>query len=225
MHFKLRMDAQRAVQRLKNALKKSYVEDCLSKFKNELKKLWREIRQFWPSSKSSLSKIGNVRGATTNEGKASVLNEHFSTIGEKLSAEIPNTVKALLIEDHVYPPTFELHLFDNEDMILAIKRLSNSKLSAFDGITSYMVKSCQTEIAPILTSMYNLSLKTRTFRKPWKKSKVTSLHKGGQTNNCNNYRPISITPTVGKVMERMVHQQCTQYLTDRNILLEAQSGF
>ena len=51
-HFTMRKEAQRSVQRLKNSLKRSYVQDCLNKFRHKPKKLWKEIRQFWPSTKA-----------------------------------------------------------------------------------------------------------------------------------------------------------------------------
>ncbi len=74
-------------------------------------------------------------------------------------------------------------------------------------------------------SIVNLSFRNRKFPGTWKLSKVTALHKGGSTDNCNNYRPISILPTVSKVLERLVHQQCSSYLTLHGLLSEAQSGF
>ena len=40
-----------------------------------------------------------------------------------------------------------------------------------------------------------------------------------------NYRPISILPTVGKVLERIIHDQLYNYLTVNNLLISRQSGF
>ena len=87
-----------------------------------------------------------------------------------------------------------------------------------------MLKSCQIEIAPTLTHIVNLSMHKRAFPSAWKLSKVTPLHKSGSWDDCNNYRPIAILSTVSKVLERLVHQQCTAYLTSYGILSEAQSG-
>ena len=87
-----------------------------------------------------------------------------------------------------------------------------------------MLKSCNEEISPVPTAMYNLSIQNRIVPKMWKRVKVRPLHKGGSYEDCNNYRSISIIPTVGKVMERLIHGQCSDYLEGYNILLEAQSG-
>ena len=41
----------------------------------------------------------------------------------------------------------------------------------------------------------------------------------------DNYRPISILPTVSKLLERAVHHQLYQYLREHNILSPFQCGF
>ena len=43
--------------------------------------------------------------------------------------------------------------------------------------------------------------------------------------NCDNYRPISILPTVSKIVERAVHSQLYEYLTTNNLLYIKQYGF
>ena len=138
---------------------------------------------------------------------------------------IPDVDSSNIVDDVIFLPVFDLKHVTVDETIAAIKRLSNSKSASLDGITAFMLKSCQTEISPVLTFMYNLSIRQRNFPKLWKISKVTPLHKGGCKDECNNYRPISIIPTVGKVLERLVHNQCTEYLSSHNVLSEAQSGF
>ena len=51
------------------------------------------------------------------------------------------------------------------------------------------------------------------------------IHKGGKTDNTNNYRPISVIPIVMKLFERAVHSQLTNYLTTHDMLAPEQSGF
>ena len=113
--------------------------------------MWREIRQFWPSSKCSLNKIGEVGGATTNDMKAEILNDHFCTVGSKLLDNLPNIDDSFIPEEHAFPPVFELNLIESGDIVNAIKKLSHSKSSSLDGITAFMIKKCQSEISPVLT--------------------------------------------------------------------------
>ena len=41
----------------------------------------------------------------------------------------------------------------------------------------------------------------------------------------DNYRPISIMSVLAKVIEKIVFEQTYKYVTDKNILIENQSGF
>ena len=123
------------------------------------------------------------------------------------------------------PPIFELKLMTIDDVFEAIMKLSSSKSCSLDGITAFMIKSCKLGISPVLLHMYNLSIVTKCFPASWKFSKVHPLFKGGSATDCNNYRPISIIPTLGKILERIIHTQCTEYLELNCILSAAQSGF
>ena len=63
------------------------------------------------------------------------------------------------------------------------------------------------------------------FPKSWKCAKVTALFKQGDKTDKDNYRPISILPTVSKVIERAVHSQLYRYLEANHLLAINQFGF
>ena len=58
-----------------------------------------------------------------------------------------------------------------------------------------------------------------------KQARINPLHKSGSINDPNNYRPISILPTVSKVFERHVANQLQEYFQKTDIINEKQSGF
>ena len=57
------------------------------------------------------------------------------------------------------------------------------------------------------------------------KAKVVALFKSGDESNCDNYRPISILPTISKIIERAVHKQFYEFLQVNNLLFKDQFGF
>lgn len=59
----------------------------------------------------------------------------------------------------------------------------------------------------------------------WKCTKVIPLHKGGDKQNLNSYRPISIINSVVKIFEKMIFDQLSNYLSCNNLLSHCQSGF
>ena len=58
-----------------------------------------------------------------------------------------------------------------------------------------------------------------------KLAKVFPIHKGGETTDPSNYRPISILPTISKSFEKHVNQHLIGYLNKHKLIHETQSGF
>ncbi|MBS0018978.1 MAG: reverse transcriptase family protein [Candidatus Sulcia muelleri] len=58
-----------------------------------------------------------------------------------------------------------------------------------------------------------------------KVSKVIPIHKRGPRDDCANYRPISIVPTLSKVLERLIHEQLSSFLESNKLLSKNQYGF
>ena len=54
---------------------------------------------------------------------------------------------------------------------------------------------------------------------------MTALFKGGDRTDCNNYRPITVLPTISKILERAVHQQLYEFLTANELFTPNQFGF
>ena len=73
--------------------------------------------------------------------------------------------------------------------------------------------------------MFNHSLKSSTFPQIWKDGKVTPIFKSGDRLNMSNYRPITVLPILSKILERFVHMQICNHLSENNILSPQQFGF
>ena len=59
----------------------------------------------------------------------------------------------------------------------------------------------------------------------WKLGKVSALFKSGNRCDPNNYRPITVLPTVSKILEKAVHSQVYEHLQKNKILSPKQFGF
>ncbi len=114
---------------MKNSLKCQYVESCLEKYKNDPKKLWREIRTFWPGKKNGNTRVGNVQGAKSDIEKANILNDHFVNTGDRIQAglaSLDTDDDNCVFDRESRPPTFESDDIVLEDVVNAINKLSNS---------------------------------------------------------------------------------------------------
>ena len=106
-----------------------------------------------------------------------------------------------------------------------MKDLKCSTSCGLDGITARLLKAAGPSIYPVLLHICNISIQMRTFPTSWKIGCITPLHKSGDTINPDNFRPISVLPCLGKMLERLVHNQVYGYLTSHNLLSPRQSGF
>ena len=55
--------------------------------------------------------------------------------------------------------------------------------------------------------------------------KVMPLHKGGSTQELNNFRPISLLSMFDKIIEKFVHKRLYDFLEQHSILFDNQFGF
>ena len=105
------------------------------------------------------------------------------------------------------------------------RKLDASKSCGLDKIPANILKDCNEIIAPYLTYIYNCSISTAIFPDDWKMARVSPIFKAGTKEDSDNYRPISILPTVAKIFEKLICGQLNKYLVDQNVLTKYQSGF
>ena len=80
-------------------------------------------------------------------------------------------------------------------------------------------------VSPSLTLIFAKSIETGIFPDEWKLARVTPIFKKGKRDDPNNYRPMSVIPTVAKIFEKCVCDQLREYLNANNLLSHCQSGF
>ena len=76
-----------------------------------------------------------------------------------------------------------------------------------------------------LCHIINCSFVTGIFPNILKVAKVIPLHKGGSTEDLNNFRPISLLSIFDKLIEKIMHNRLYAFLEDNNVLYEKQFGF
>ena len=88
-----------------------------------------------------------------------------------------------------------------------------------------MLKLAAPIIAPSIAKLINYSFNSASFPQRWITAKVFALFKGGDSEDLNNYRPISVLPVLSNVIERHVHDSLSSYLCENNLIYSKQSGF
>ena len=94
-----------------------------------------------------------------------------------------------------------------------------------DSIGPRLLKIAPNVLTPGITYMINKSLASGVFPGIWKHAKVNPIFKAGSKDDVNNYRPISILPTLSKIIEKWIQIKLMSYLNKHTLLHENQSGF
>ena len=102
-----------------------------------------------------------------------------------------------------------------------INKLKNKTSSGKDGISNKLLKSIKSEISEAIAIIINQSILTGIFPDQLKLAKVKPLYKKGDKCCLNNYRPISLLPTISQIFERVMYQ----YFNENKLLCEQQYGF
>ena len=115
--------------------------------------------------------------------------------------------------------------FSDDDILQLIRRLDPNKSHGFDGISIRMLKLCDSSIVKPLSIIFNNSINHGHFPLAWKMGNITPIHKKNEKNLIENYRPISILPICGKLLERIIFNTLYSFFEENNVLNVNQSGF
>ena len=200
--------------------------------KNDMRKTWRTINDTF-NSKSNKSKfltkfIVNNKTITDHKVIADQFLIFFSNIGSTLSEAIKLDDSTLAFTNYLSNPTeyrFNFSKITERETLTIINNLKSKNSSGKDEISNKLLKSTKCEISKPLTIIINQSLKTGIFLDALKVAKVKPLFKKGDNCCLNNYRPISVLPTISKIFERVMYIQLCTYFNVNNLLSEQQYGF
>ena len=115
--------------------------------------------------------------------------------------------------------------FDNNDILKIIRSLNVNKAHGHDGILVSMIKMCHESLIQPLSLIFRGSVYTGVYPDTWKKSNIVPVHKKGDKQIVNNYRPVSLLPICSKILEKIIFDSIMRFLNKNKLLSDAQSSF
>ena len=108
-----------------------------------------------------------------------------------------------------------------------IQGLSPNKAHSQDKISIRMLKICANSICNPLEIIYKecLSLSLNLFSLEWKKGNIVPIHEKGDRQCLKNYRPVSLLPVCGKILEKLISDKMLQFFIKNKLIATNQSGF
>jgi hypothetical protein len=211
--------------------KKNYYQQCFEKFKDDVKKTWSAINGMLSRTKElkDFPKYFLIHGQYVSDIKtiSNEFNKFFVTVGNIQTSNIA-LPQNRSFEEYLTTPVnqnFHFHCVNKLEIYKIIDNLKPKSSTGIDGLSNKLLKQIKFEISDILTVIINQSLTTGIFPEKLKLAKVIPLFKKGDNSLFSNYRPISILPSLSKVIERIMHSQIQQYFNKNKLLFESQYGF
>ena len=149
-----------------------------------------------------------------------IFNDYFTSVfSAKRDISIPDN-------NHTLPsPALDSISVSAIEVIDVLKKLPPKIATDGDGLCYKVLKEGGVILASILSDLFSLSLRTSQVPSAWKIAIVKPIHKKGSRNDVGNYRPISITSSCCRVMERIVRYKINNFLLVNSLLSDSQHGF
>ena len=220
-------DYQRYKKQSNNA--KATIRKLVRKFEQNIAmKIKSNSKEYWKYANSKLKnkskvpdlKTSNNEFTKSEQEKVDVLNHFFTSVftREDLSS-IPQ------ITDRSFAsPLTEIDI--SHSLVLdAMKSLNASKSPGPDGIHPRVLKEAAEQIAFPLHLIFKSSLETGEIPEKWKLANVTPIFKKGCKSMKQNYRPISLTSLICRLLEKIMKNKIVKHLEENDLFSPDQYGF
>jgi len=212
-----------ARKELKNGLRRArrgHEKALADRIKENPKAFYSYIR----GKRMARVRIGPIRDSEGNlclesEEVGEVLNEYFASVftSERDLVVCEDSVKQADMLEHV--------VVKKGDVLEILKNMRTDKSPGPDGIYPRLLREARHEIAAPLAMIFASSLSTGVIPDDWRVANVVPLFKKGNRDNPGNYRPVSLTSVVGKLLERILRDRIYEYLEKHNLIRDSQQGF
>ncbi|XP_065679848.1 uncharacterized protein LOC136094158 [Hydra vulgaris] len=170
--------------------------------------------------RSLYDKIGNITNDQINI--ANTINNQLQSVFVKEPDDEPVFP---IITEHKCSLLTILQDINEQTIKIRIENVDTSKSIGGDNIHPFVLKHASVAIAIPLSLIFKKSLATQTVPKNWTEANVTPVFKQGNRLLAENYRPISLTSIVCKILEKIVREALTAHLELTGLLSNSQHGF
>ena len=171
--------------------------------------------------KENISNLLKENGSlTTNDKeKCDTLNDFFSSVFTK---EDINNLPDFNNKTNVTIPNIDI---TKEDVTDALNKLNISKSPGPDLIHPRILRELAVELGDPLKRLFDKSVTDGKLPTKWKLAEVRPIFKKGNKSQPGNYRPVSLTSVVCKLLEGFIRDALYKHLVNNELLSVDQYGF
>src|SRR6218665_958990 len=216
-------------KQLRIIAEKNYYEEEFIKYNANSKKTWNVIKSLINGRSNSTSVDALIIDGTVVDDPvriSHVFNDFFAGIGQALADKIP--ASKTTVKEYLNPPvTGSLAIIptSSSEIIDIVKSSKYTRSTGIDDIDPLVARTTIEQVAQVVSDIVNCSFSTGVVPPDLKIAKITPIFKQGDRQITTNYRPISILPFFGKIMEKAMCKRLNDYVEKKSILYKFQYGF
>jgi hypothetical protein len=111
-------------------------------------------------------------------------------------------------ENHIKPLIADFQVPTVQKLL---KNINGRKGAGPDKIIPRVIKICSSQLAPIITQVFNTSIEQTTTPNLWKSAIIKPLLKVQSPSQPKDYRPIAVTSVLGKILEKLIKWYVCQH--------------
>ena len=108
--------------------------------------------------------------------------------------------------------------FGSDDIAQIIQKLDPNKSHGHDMISIRMLKICGNSIYKPLQLIFRSCIENGKFPSEWKKANAAPVHKKGNKQTLENYRPVSPLPICGKIFECLIYNTLFEFFIANELI-------
>lgn len=210
--------------------KSRYYASQINKNRTSSGGMWQCVRSICGESGGRTNVICELK---TKDGRqilnkvdiANEFNTYYTTLGEKMAADIKRPGNLPYDTDLTINETLYLEPTDENEICNLIKSLKGKKCPGYDSIRAEVLKEISSVIAQPLSHLINKSFSTAEFPEILKIGVIKPVHKTGDKTLVSNYRPISLISSIAKVFETALKNRILNFASKYDLLSDRQYGF
>jgi hypothetical protein len=159
-----------------------------------------------------------------HEEMCNILNDYSGTVftEESVVGKLPEVIKNVKDDNGSMLSNVDI---TKEDINKRLKNLKVNKAPGVDEIVPRILIENADYLSQPLEYIYRESLETGVVPNEWKQANVTPIYKKGPRELACNYRPVSLTSHICKVLESIIRDSLVDYLHGNNLIRDTQHGF
>jgi len=184
-------------------------------------------KDFWQNAKKlNLTQKSSIIDLPDHLKNAELINNHFLSSNTRNLDSLNKTNFYLSTRFLNFNLETELNfkLIDRNQVQKILQKIK-SNAEGEDGITLLDLQTCLPFCLDPLVHIINSCILDNSYPKIWKKSIIKPIPKTQVPKDYNDLRPISIIPTISKILETHIFEQICEFSTKYKIIPDCQSGF